>query len=85
MGMDDESKRAWIYWPDSKTVMVERNISYNNVLVDCSEEELETITIDKTTTDSPNAVAPNTNIMPLAIEPPAIDIEDSDIEPSKRI
>ena len=85
LGMDDESKGARIYWPDSKMVTVERNISYNNVLVDCSEEKLETITIDKTTTNSPNAVTPNTNIMPLAIKPLAIDIKDSDIEPSKQI
>ena len=29
LGMDDESKGACIYWPDSKTVTVERNISYD--------------------------------------------------------
>ena len=38
------------------------------------------MTISKTTNNSPNIVAPNTDI-----KPPATNVEDSDIEPSKQI
>ena len=80
LGLDDKLKGAQIYWPDTKNVTVEQNISYDNTLPGCFEEELEAITISKTTNNSPNIVAPNTNI-----EPPASNVEDSDIEPSKQI
>ena len=80
LGLDDKLKGAQIYWPDTKNVTVEQNISYDNTLSGCFEEELEAITISKTTDNSPNIVAPNTNI-----EPPASNVEDSDIEPSKQI
>ncbi len=30
LGVDDESKGVYVYWPDTKTITVERNIHYNN-------------------------------------------------------
>ena len=33
MGIDNESKGAWVYWPDTKTVTVERNIYHDNTAV----------------------------------------------------
>ena len=77
IGMDDESKGARIYWPDSKTVMVERNITYDNTSASHFEEEIEVVSVNKMTTDLPtqptNNVAPNINV------------EDSDVKLSKRI
>ena len=35
--MDDESKGALIYWLDSKTITVERNISFDNTSASCFE------------------------------------------------
>ena len=39
LGMDEESKGARIYWPDTKAVSVERNIYFNNPLASRVEEE----------------------------------------------
>ena len=76
--MDDESKGARIYWPDSKTVTVEQNISYDSLSAHCFEEEIETVAINKTTADSPDVVTPNINV-----KPPVTNIEDSDIKSTK--
>ena len=76
--MDDESKGAHIYWPDSKTVTVEQNISYDSLSAHRFEEEIETVTINKTTADSPDVVTPNINV-----EPPVTNIEDSNIKSTK--
>ena len=76
--MDDKSKGARIYWPDSKTVTVKQNISYDSSSAHRFEEEIETVAINKTTADSPDIVTPNINV-----EPPVTNIEDSDIESTK--
>ena len=75
--MDNESKGAQIYWPDSKTVMVERNITYDNMSASRFEEEIEVVSVNKTTTDLPTQ--PTNNIASN------INVEDSDVELSKRI
>ena len=31
LGIDEESKGAWIYWPDTKSINVERNIYYDDM------------------------------------------------------
>ena len=80
IGIDDESKGACIYWPDSKTVTVERNISYNNTSTNHFEEEMETVTINETAVNPPVKSIPSTNIETLAT-----DIEDSDEESTKHV
>ena len=47
MGIDNESKGARVYWLDSKTVTVERNIYYDNSLVSHLEEEQEPVGLTK--------------------------------------
>ena len=76
--MDDKSKGAHIYWPDSKTVTVEQNIFYDSLSVHHFEEEIETVAINKTTADSPDIVTPNINV-----KSPITNIEDSNIESTK--
>ena len=39
LGMDEESKGARVYWPDTKSVMFERNTYFNNSSADRIEEE----------------------------------------------
>ena len=46
----------------------------------CFEEEIETVAINKTTADSPDVVTPNINA-----KPPVTNIEDSNIESTKRV
>ena len=48
MGVDDESKGVWIYWPDTKTITVERNIYYNDLSVSHSKGEQDTLVVPKT-------------------------------------
>jgi len=76
LGMDDESKGTRIYWPDSKTVMVERNIYFNNLLASRFEEE-QAVGFVKTNANLPAEVPTNEE---------NLDIEDSDTQaPAKRI
>jgi hypothetical protein len=39
LGMDEESKGAWVYWPDTKAVLVEQNIYFKNQSASRIEEE----------------------------------------------
>jgi hypothetical protein len=57
LGMDEESKGARIYWPDTKSVTVERNIYFDNVSANRFEEE-ESVKMVKTNADLPNVVNP---------------------------
>ena len=50
--MDEESKGAHIYWPDTKSITVERNTYFDNSSADHIEEE-EAVNIINTNTDSP--------------------------------
>ena len=43
LGIDNESKGAHIYWLESKSVTVERNIYYNNTSVGRNDEDSEWI------------------------------------------
>ena len=47
LGIDNESKGAQVYWPDSKTVNVERNIYFNSTSVNCREDENECVGLTK--------------------------------------
>ncbi|KAF8813522.1 hypothetical protein BYT27DRAFT_7084235 [Phlegmacium glaucopus] len=88
LGIDDESKGVRIYWPDTKTVTVERNVTYDNSSANRFEEEDVTLANIKTIADlpvedvpknPPNEAATN----PLVDENPEI---PSDTElPNKRI
>src|SRR6202522_4191402 len=90
LGMDEESKGARIYWPDTKAVSVERNIYFNNPLASRVEEEEETIV--NTNADLPTAVqlatknTPAVVINPLVVDAdPASDAPDnSDAETSAK-
>ena len=86
IGMDDQSKGAQIYWPDSKMVTVERNISCDNMSMN-HFEEIETVALNQTSIiNSPNIITPNTNDNPPAINivVPNTNTEDSDGKASKR-
>ncbi|KAF8800889.1 hypothetical protein BYT27DRAFT_7104503, partial [Phlegmacium glaucopus] len=53
LGIDEESKGVRVYWPDTKTVTVERNVTYNNSSVERFEEEQVTLEQNKTVDDLP--------------------------------
>ena len=69
LGMDEESKGARVYWPDSKTVTVERNTYFDNSSVGRIEEEEAII---NTTNDLPVVNTP-TNHASTAPDAPVID------------
>ena len=52
LGMDEESKGVRVYWSDTRSVTVERNIYFDNLSAHCVEEE-DDVEVIKTTTDSP--------------------------------
>ena len=80
LGMDEESKGTRIYWPDSKSVTVERNIYFNNSSASRFEEEQHKMGIIKTTADSHE----KPRNPPVDNEHP--NTQDSDAEtPAKRI
>ena len=56
LGVDEESKGARVYWPDTKAVSVERNIYFNNPSASRVEEEDEAVI--NTNADLPSAVQP---------------------------
>ena len=62
LGLDDESKGARVYWPDSKTVTVERNIYFDNSSASCFEEE-----------EAVNVTKPNTNPPAVKKNPPNVE------------
>ena len=39
MGINNESKGAWVYWPDTKTITVKRNIYHDNTAVNRQEDK----------------------------------------------
>ena len=55
LGMNEESKGARIYWPDTKAISVERNIYFDNSLANCLDEEEESVNIIKMIGDLPVA------------------------------
>ncbi|KAF8802346.1 hypothetical protein BYT27DRAFT_7047856, partial [Phlegmacium glaucopus] len=85
LGMDDESKGVRIYWPDTKSVTVKRNITYDNSSVNRFEEEESTLANIKTITNSPiqniRENLPDTN--PLADE--TLENPSDNELPSKRV
>ena len=76
LGIDEESKGARIYWPDTKSVTVERNIYFDNTSANRFEEE-EVVEIVKTnavqnTPAIARAVPDNTS----AMDNPRTDVEN---------
>ena len=71
LGLDDESKGAWVYWPDSKTVTVERNIYFDNSSASRFEEE-EAVNVTKKVVNPP-AVANH----PTVVDNPVYDAPDT--------
>jgi hypothetical protein len=71
IGMDDESKGARIYWPDSKTVTVERNIYFDNSSAGRFEEE-EAVNVARSNINLP-VVAP-----PIVVNQPPVVINHPD-------
>ena len=87
LGIDEESKGARIYWPDTRAVSVERNIYFNNPLASRVVEEEEVIVnTDANLPPVPENPAPVIN-MPAVDSDPVSDAPDtSDAEASaKRI
>jgi hypothetical protein len=39
LGVDDESKGVWIYWPDTKSITIERNVYYDDTSASRNERE----------------------------------------------
>ena len=75
LGVDEKSKNAPIYWPDIKTVNVERNVYVNKMSVSYFEGE-ENKWIIKTNSDLPETmVIPQTTV--------ALDIPQPIIQPLK--
>jgi hypothetical protein len=72
LGVDEESKGVRIYWPDTKSVNVERNVYYNESSASHFEGEQDNIVVTKT--DSP---AP---INPVPVKPPSTTVENNDSE-----
>jgi hypothetical protein len=68
LGMDDKSKGAWIYWPDSKTVTVECNIYYENPSAICFEEEV-TEAVKMNADLPPIPETPRANAIPPIVNP----------------
>ena len=89
LGMDDESKGARVYWPDTQSVTVERNLYFDNSSADRFEEEDE-VNIIKTNADLPNEqpVIETPLNDPVSDAPDASDAEASSKrvrKPSKKI
>ena len=80
MGIDEQSKGAQIYWPDKKTVSIERNIYYDKTVVSASCLKEEEQGIVKTKANSPQVLnASNTSSndnpsvdFPAPVTPPCI-------------
>src|ERR1700678_2002459 len=85
LGIDEESKGARIYWPDTRAVSVERNIYFNNPLASRVVEEEEVIVnTDANLPPVPENPAPVIN-MPAVDSDPASDAPDnSDAETSAK-
>jgi Reverse transcriptase (RNA-dependent DNA polymerase) len=74
MGMDEESKGARIYWPDTKAVSVERNIYYKNPSATRVEEENDVVV--NTNTDLPPVVQPAARVPQVPeVKAPAVDTD----------
>lgn len=62
LGVDDKSKGVQVYWPDTKTITVERNTYYDNTSA-CHLEGENTLTINEmsaeTQAPNPNPAVPN--------------------------
>ena len=71
IGIDEQSKGVWVYWPDKTIVSVERNDHYNNSGSSAPLIKGENDILIKMMADSPKdtvpAVPPN---VPTIIEPP---------------
>ena len=82
LGVDEESKGARIYWPDTKVILVERNIYFNNPSASRVEEEEEAII--NTNADLPNVIRPATapviNTPPVDTDPVSDTPDTSDTE-----
>ncbi|PPQ83632.1 hypothetical protein CVT26_000950 [Gymnopilus dilepis] len=62
VGVDERSKGVRVYWPDSKTVSVERNVYYDNTCSSASRLEGEEDIVVETKADSP--VIPSSSAVP---------------------
>jgi hypothetical protein len=89
IGIDERSKGFRIYWPEKKSVTVERNVHFDNSSASASRLEGENWQIIETETNAPanqtpssNAPIPTAPSMPHTSEPQS----DSDAEaPAKRL
>ena len=72
LGIDEESKGAWIYWPDTKSINVERNIYYDDMSASHNEGEQHDSIV--TSSDLPTKIPD--------VEPPTAQEENSEAENS---
>jgi len=65
MGVDEQSKGVRIYWPDKKSVSVERNVHYRktDTSASCFKEEIDEI-IEMKANDLPKASNPSNKSLP---------------------
>src|SRR5271168_4942774 len=77
LGVDEQSKGFRVYWPDTKSITVERNVYYDNSSVSRNEGEQDDIVVTKT--NSPNIPEP-----PVTETPAEEDSSDAET-PAHRI
>ena len=85
LGVDEESKGARIYWPDTRAVSVERNIYFNNPLASrVVEEEDVIINMNANLPQVPGNPAPVINIPAVDSDPVSDAPDTSDAEVSAK-
>ena len=97
IGIDEQSKGVRIYWPDKKSVTVERNVYYDKTSASRPEGEINGIigtkanapivpTVPSTSTSSPQTAVENpTSATPLQMPPPVSESASEDPPATKRI
>jgi hypothetical protein len=73
LGIDEQSKGFRIYWPDTKSITVERNVYYDDTSVPRNEGEQDGVVVTKTDSPSP----PNTPVIETPAEEDSSEVENA--------
>ena len=87
LGVNEQSKGIWVYWPDTRTIMVKRNTYFNNSSASHLEGEQD-IDITKTSPDShtPNPTKTQNTLVENETETEEIEGRGKHIKkPSQRV
>ena len=76
VGVDDESKGARIYWRDTKTVTIERNVYFDPTSVSVDRLEGEDWQFVETTTDELTSTPQTSSTIPQTITAPTLPINE---------